>query len=155
MNRTKLVLVLGLFLGMFAAAAASAANPPKPVANWDNLKALAPGDVVRVVLNDKKSYRGQFQRLTERAIVVHLAQGDESFDRMNILRVSTKGQSHRLRNTLIGVAVGAAVGGALGASRSEPDVYVYAAYIPSMAVVGAFGGAFVPTGGWHDVYRAR
>lgn len=155
MNRTKFALALGLLLGLFAAAPLGAANPPKASASWDNLKALAPGDDVRIVLNDKKSYRGKFHSATDNAIVARLAKGDQTFDRTNILRVSTKGQSHRLRNALLGAAVGAGIMAVAGlAAPSDQKEYVYIG-VPVVAAWGAGIGAFVPTGGWHDVYRAR
>lgn len=155
MNRMKWILGLGLLVGMFMAAPLGAANPPASTANWNNLKALAPGDNVRVVLNNMKSYRGKFQSFADNAIVVRLSTGDQTFTRDSILRVSTKGQSHRLRNALIGAAIGAGIGAAVGAAQSNSGAYVIGYYVPSLAAAGAVGGAVVPTGGWHDVYRAR
>lgn len=154
MNRTKFVLILGLLLGFFTAPL-GAANPPKATAKWDNLKTLAPGDNIRVVLNDKKSYRGKLQSLTDNAIVVRLATGEQSFKRTDILRVSAKGQPHRLRNALIGAAVGAAVIGGASAAQTDEQIYTLVFAVPGGAALGAVGGAFVPTGGWHEVYRAR
>ena len=76
--------------------------------NWDNLKQLAPGQQIRVVLNDAKSYEAKFQSVTDDAIVVRLATGDQTFPRQSVLRVSSKHRSHRGRNALIGVGVGVA-----------------------------------------------
>ncbi len=154
MNRTKFVLVLGLLLGL-CAASLGAADPPKSTANWDNLKALAPGDDVRVVLNDKKSYRGKFQSLTDNGIVVRVEKNDQSFERTNILRVTAKGQSHRLRNALVGAVLAAGVTAVVGAASQEQQAYVLALGVPGMAASGAVVGAVIPSGGWHDVYRAR
>ena len=50
-----------------------------PQANWDNLKGLAPGDDIRIVLNDKKSYKAKFQSVSDEAIVVRLATGEQDF----------------------------------------------------------------------------
>lgn len=155
MNRTKSVLVLGLLLGLFATASFGATNPPKTSANWDNLKALAPGDEVRVVLYSAKSYRGKFQSLTDNAIVVRLGTGDQSFNRADILRVSTKGKSHRLRNALLGAAAGAAIVGGASASQTDEQIYTLVFAIPGGAALGALGGALVPTGGWHEIYRMQ
>jgi hypothetical protein len=127
--------------------------------NWDNLKRLAPGDDIRIVLNDAKSYRAKFQSASDAAIVVRLVTGEQTFTRENVLRVSTRGQSHRLRNAALGAGIGVGLGFAVaaGTSRndSEAQAIGYAVIPPFMGAAGAGVGAFLPTGGWHDVYRAR
>lgn len=97
MDRLKWAFGLALLVGMFVTVPLGAANPPAPIANWNNLKVLAPGDNVRVVLNNMKSYRGKFESFADNAIVVRLSSGNQTFTRNSILRVSTKGQWHRLR----------------------------------------------------------
>ena len=127
--------------------------------NWDNLKRLAPGDDIRIVLNDKKSYKAEFQSVTDEAVVVRLAAGDQAFDRQSVLRVSTQGKSHRLRNAALGTAIGVGLGAILAASTSRNDSDAQAigwVVIPPLTgAAGAGVGAFLPTGGWHDVFRAR
>jgi hypothetical protein len=134
--------------------------------NWDNLKQLAPGDQVQIVLNDAKSYRGHFQLLSDEAIVVRLGSGEQTFPRETVLRVSTKGQSHRGRNALIGLAAGAGTGIVVGVASPElgqgkcsqgscVDAGWVAVYGLWGAALGAGVGALIPTGGWHDAYRAR
>jgi tetratricopeptide (TPR) repeat protein len=134
-----------------------AAEPPPEKANWDNLKSLAPGEEIQVVLKDAKSYRGRLQAVSDEAITVRLAAGEQSIARQDILRVSAKGNSHRLRNALIGAGIGAGITGvAVAASiRNDPEAINGVAVIPIVALVGAGVGAVMPTGGWHDVYRAR
>ena len=127
--------------------------------NWDNLKRLAPGDDIRIVLNDKKSYKAEFQSVTDEAVVVRLAAGDQAFDRQSVLRVSTQGKSHRLKNAALGTAIGVGLGAILAASTSRNDSEAQAigwVVIPPLTgAAGAGVGAFLPTGGWHDVFRAR
>jgi hypothetical protein len=127
--------------------------------NWDNLKRLAPGQQIRLVLNGAKSYEAKFQSVSDEAIVVRLVTGEQTFTRGNVLRVSTKGQPHRLRNAALGAAVGVGLGFAVaaGTSRndSEAQAIGYAVIPPFMGAAGAGVGAFLPTGRWHDVYRAR
>jgi hypothetical protein len=134
--------------------------------SWDNLKQPAPGQQIRIVLNDAKSYTGQFQSLTDAGIVVRLAAGDQAFERQSVLRVSTQGKSHRGRNALIGLAVGTGAGIIVGVASPElgqgkcsqgscvnaTSVSVAGA---AGAAVGAGLGAAIPTHGWHDIYRAR
>ncbi len=133
--------------------------------NWDNLKRLAPGDDIRIVLNDKKSYKAGFQSVTDEAVVVRLATGDQAFDRQSVLRVSTQGKSHRGRNATIGLAVGMGAGIIVGVASPELGqgkcaqgscVDAASPVLPGAAgaVVGAVTGALIPTGHWHDVYRA-
>jgi len=135
-------------------------------ANWASLRQLAPGDQVRVVLNGAKSYGGQFQALSDEAIVVRLATGEQTFTRGTVLRVSTKGPSHRGRNALIGLATGAGAGVIVGVASPELGQGKCAQgsciNAESISVGGLVGGvlgvgigAAIPTGGWHDVYRAR
>ncbi len=128
--------------------------------NWDSLKKLAPEKQIRIVLNDAKSYTGQFQSASDEGLVVRTGGTDQTLERQNILRVSTKGASHRARNAFIGAGVGAGVGAA------GFGVCDYREVIPCggtgaaigavfIAPVGAVAAALVPTGRWHDVYRAR
>lgn len=134
--------------------------------NWDNLRQLAPGQQIRIVLNDAKSYTGQFQSLADAGIVVRLATGDRDFERQNVLRVSTQGKSHRGRNALIGLAIGTGGGIIVGVASPELGqgkcahgscVNVESASMAGVvgAAVGAGAGAAIPARAWHDVYRAR
>jgi hypothetical protein len=154
--RQELVIVL---LGMVTFAPPAAAAPPQDKRNWDNLKQLAPNEQVRIVLNDARSYRGEFQSVSEGAIVVRLATGAQSFAKENVLRVSTKGASHTRRNALIGAAVGFGAGTAIVAvaclSNDCKGAVAPILGATAGAPVGALVGFVIPTGGWRDVYRAR
>jgi hypothetical protein len=125
--------------------------------NWDNLKQLAPGQQIRIVLNDAKSYEAKFQSVTDDGIVVRLATGEQTFPRQSVLRVSSKHRSHRGRNALIGVGVGVAAALATDAAAC-PDCTTgtWAGDTIGLGVLGALVGALVSKGAhWHDVYRAR
>ena len=137
-----------------------------PQSNWDNLKQLAPGQQIRIVLNDAKSYKAGFQSVTDDAIVVRLANDDQTFERQSVLRVSTQGKNHRRRNALIGLAVGTGAGIIVGVASPELGqgkcaqgscVNAGTASLTGAAgaAAGAVVGAVIPTGRWHDVYRAR
>jgi hypothetical protein len=154
MNRLALAILSVVSVSSLAVAAV------KPdVASWANLKQLARGQQVEVVLNNAESYRGQFASSTDNTLVLRLAGGEQTFARQDVLRVSTKGRSHRGRNALIGLGVGVGAGFALAAATARNDSEAHAiglAVIPPVAgAAGAVGGALVHTGGWHDVYRAR
>jgi hypothetical protein len=100
-----------LMLGFIEVASVSAAEPKSTQANCENLKQLAPGQQIWLVLNDAKSYRGQFRAVRDEAIMARVATGEQTFERQNVLRVSAKAKSRRGRNELIGAAIGAGLGG--------------------------------------------
>ena len=153
-------LMMGI-LGLMTTPAVRAGGLKPDTANWDNLKAVTPGVKVQIVLNSKKSYLGEFRNASDAAMVVRLEAGDQNFSREEVLRVSTKGKSHRLRNSLIGFGVGAGVGLGVGAAA---DHACKSCILPSLgkealtpvgAIAGAVVGVALPTGRWQDVYRAR
>ncbi|HTV56322.1 MAG TPA: hypothetical protein VMI06_15575 [Terriglobia bacterium] len=144
------------------AIAAPAVAGTRDIANWGNLGKLASGAQIRVVLMNGKSYTGKFESLTDGVIVAELGHGERAFERQNVIRVSTKGKSHRLRNTLIGAAVGAGAGFAFGGLADYEDYFHfdredqnYTIFAPSFTVVGTIIGAALPTGRWHVLYRSR
>jgi hypothetical protein len=163
MSQLRRILCLGVavsIIGMLPCVPLGAAEPQADKADWENLKQLAPGTKIQVVLNDSKSYSGEYQSRTDEAIAVRLATGEQTFNRQSVLRVSSKGQSHRWRNALIGLAVGAGAGLAIGASscgsnNSECQAPAASAGFLIGIGVGAGVGAALPTGRWRDVYRAR
>ena len=138
----------------------------QPLQNdWDNLRQLAPGRQIQIVLNDAESYTGQFQSASDERLVVRTGGTDQTFERQNILRVSTRGKRHRGRNALIGLAVGASAGvivavasPELGTGKCAQGSCVDAGTVSMVGFLGgslgAGLGAAIPTGGWHDVYRA-
>jgi len=128
-----------------------------PQNNWDNLKQLAPGQQVQVVLNDAKSYEAKFQSVTDDGIVVRLAKGEQTFPRQSVLRVSSKHRSHRGRNALIGAGVGVATALAVDAGVCEDcTAGTWVGDAAGCGLLGAAVGALVSKGArWHDVYRAR
>lgn len=175
MNQAKHLLFFGLALSTFAAMTGFpllAADRQPVTASWDNLKTLKPGQEIRVVLNDVKSYQGEFQALSDDGITLRQAASEQTLARQDILRVSSKAQKHRLRNVLIGTAVGAGAGLGMGAaadhssnnSKCGGTGFCFGPLFPNLgkevfppvgALVGAVVGAVMPTGGWRDVYRAR
>lgn len=170
MRRKNWTGCLGVMIGVLSltAPALQAAGAKPDSANWDNLKTVTPGERIQIVLNDVKSYQGEFQTVSDEAIVVRLETGDQTFARQNVLRVSTKGESHRWRNAGIGAAVGAGAGLGIGAAADAgnncgasrgfgpcfPNVGKEV-LTPLGGIIGAVVGVVLPTGGWHDVYRAR
>jgi hypothetical protein len=154
--------------GSTTGSAQDGAKGQADIFNWDNLKRLVPGNDIRVVLNDAKACHGRLEIVTDEEIVIRTDMGAQTFTRKSMRQVSAKRDSHRKRNAFIGLLVGAGVGvivpvasPELGSGRcsvSWPGC-VDAAMVTAMGFLGGgvgYGiGALIPTGGWHDVYRAR
>lgn len=152
MERVKPVLLFLILVPVFGMA-----QPTKDT--WDNLRRLASGQQIRIVLNGAKSYSGQFESVSNDGLTVRTGAGEQPFERQNVLRVSTKGESHRLRNSLLDLGVGVGVGAAIAAGGTSNDSEARAIVMPIGVLVGAGagagGGAAIPTRGWYDVYGAR
>lgn len=148
---------LTLLIALTAAAAIAQKN------NWANVKGLPIGGEIRVSLEGGKSYRGQVQNVTDESLIIVAASSQETLARAQIKKVSTKGDSHRLRNTLIGLGVGAGTGVAIGAgvdSGCNGNCWFgnnigKEVLTPVGAIVGTLIGVAWPTGLWHDIYKSK
>ena len=148
-----------LLLGLLTSPALRAAGNPA----WNNLKQLTPAQHIHVVMNDKKSYKGEFQSVTEDAIVIRANGADQTLPRQSVQRVSTRRPGHRGRHALIGAAIGAGAGLGTGAAIDAdctPQSIVCtgnkgkAILTPAFGLIGAGIGALLPAGGWQELYRA-
>jgi hypothetical protein len=111
-------LVLALLATCFSACAASARDSKGLLSNWDNLKSLTRGQEIHVVMNNVKSYQGEFESWSDDGITLRQAASEQTLARKDILRVSEKkGKNHRVRNELIGGVVGAGLGLGIGLER--------------------------------------
>jgi hypothetical protein len=170
MRRVNSVVCLGfLFLswGIAASPVLGDDNSGKNQVNWDKLKSLSPGQEIHVVQNDAKSTSGNFRSITDEAIVVSTASGEQTISRQSILRISSKGKGHRKRNALIGAGIGAGAGAGIGAAidaSANSGSGSFGPWFPHLgiemvtplgAIVGTIVGAVIPSGGWHEIYRAR
>lgn len=130
--------------------------------DWANVKGLTIGREIRVSL-EGKSFRGQLQNVTDDSLVIVAASSQQTLARADIKKVSTKGESHRLRNTLIGLGIGAGAGLGIGAGSDagcSPHCFLgndlgKAIFTPIGAIVGTVVGVAWPTGLWHDIYRVK
>jgi hypothetical protein len=146
-------------LVVLAAAAAFAQR-----ANWANVKNLPVGEEIRTSLEGGKSFRGQLQSVTDESLVILAANLQQSLPRAQVLKVATKGESHRKRNALIGLGLGAGAGLGIGAgadhSCAQNGCFIgnnlgKEVFTPLGALVGIIIGVAWPTGGWHEVYRSK
>ena len=139
MKRAAAVLmVLFIFLGQANAQSNS----------WDSLKQLAPGQEVRVVELSMKFHDGKFVSVSDERLFLSTKEESVTCERENILRVSLRKPSHRVRNTLIGAVAGGVAGGFLSNTSTTK-----AASIPMGAIIGAPLGVAIPTGGSREIYR--
>jgi hypothetical protein len=138
----------------------SLAGADKPdLADWENFKRVKPGNIIKVVLIDAKSYQGPYQSFTDEEILIQQENGTQHISRKEVLRISAKMPGHRGRNTLIGLAAGTAVGLGVGAgvdAVTKPGLVPYAGKAIG-STLGLLGGTLigvaVPTGGWREIYR--
>jgi hypothetical protein len=153
MRSCPLGLALAL-LALFAVALPAAAQNP----SWDTLNQLTAGQQIRVVMSDSKSYKGQFQALTEDAIVIHSKGTDQTVSRQSVKLIFSRRPSHRGRHALIGAGIGAGVGLSTAGPISSGCLCtandVRAVATPLFGVLGAGIGAALPSGGWQELYRS-
>jgi len=129
--------------------------------NWDKVKQLSVGREVLVVENDAKSFQGKLKSVSDESITIGLTTGDETLAKGSILRVSWRGASHRWRNTGLGAGIGAGGGAGIAAAAGNPTGFGWSRGLNAAVgaviglVAGAAVGAALPTGGWHEVYRAH
>jgi hypothetical protein len=162
MNTAKRIAYVALLLPLLSLAAGRSLRAAEK-SDWGNLKQVAPSQTIKVIATDGKSSQGDFQFVSDDALVLRLADGDRSFPRDTVQRVSIKRNGHRGKHALIGAAIGA--GGGLGAGiavdHCTPTVIVCtenkgkAILTPGFALLGAGIGALLPAGGWREIYRSR
>src|ERR1700730_10196106 len=152
--RTSFIgLALTLFGLLIRPSLCGAENPA-----WNNLKQLSSGQQVRVVLNSKKSFKGQFQSVTDDAVIIRTNGVDQTLSRSSVERVSLRHPGHRGRHALIGAGIGAGAGLGTGAAIVNNCTRLSivctgnrgkAILTPVVGLIGAGIGALLPAGGWH------
>jgi len=124
--------------------------------SWQNLSTLRAGQKIKVIEKDAttkntKTVTGTFASASETALTLQQKGLERMIQRQDVRTVKLTGNSHRLRNSLIGGAVGAGGGAGVGAASWENRGFVGGKGIGAAvgAVigfgVGAIVGALVPT----------
>ena len=164
-----------LLAACFCAGVASGQDSKGRSSSWDNLKSLNSGQVIRVVMNNFKSYQGAFESLGDDGVTLRQSGGEQTLARKDIFRISEKmGEDHEVRNGLAGAAVGAGAGLAVGLIANhviwshvncDEGPAFNCGYPPNphwasvLTFVGFLGGATigaeVSRHAWRDLYRAR
>jgi hypothetical protein len=132
---------------------------------WSNLQQLRVGQKIEVVDTNLKKHKGTFLSFSDEAISLRVGKDEVGVQRPNVLRVSLREKSKRLRNALIGMAIGAGAGVAAveicaqASSGLSPCLgqdfraTAYAILVPVGGAVGAGIGAAFP--GYQTIYRAK
>jgi hypothetical protein len=133
--------------------------------SWENLQQVRVGQKIEVVDTNLKKLKGTFLSFSEEAISLRVGKDEVGVQRPNVLRVSLREKSKRLRNALIGLAIGAGAGAAaaeISIRASDPGFFSerafwqipYAILVSAGIAVGAgIGAAFPP--GYQTIYRAK
>jgi hypothetical protein len=128
--------------------------------SWENLQQLRPGQKIEVVDMQLKSRQGTFASYSAEAISLRVKNNEVTVPRADVLRVSSREDSKRARNMLIGLAIGAGVGVAIGAAMDARVNYetgeccMGVAFLAPIGAGAGFGlGAAFP--GYRTVYRAK
>lgn len=131
-----------------------------PQESWESLRHLRPGEEIQVVDAQMKSHPGRFAEYGPDAIVLHSEGREIIFARAEVASIKRRGQSHRRRNVLAGLAIGAAGGLTVGLIRGktyheqgETPVFVMV-WTPIGAAAGAVVGATLPSRAEVTLYRA-
>ena len=172
MRQSKKIGCLGLAILLWGPSAIpllAGTEPSNGQANWDRVKQLSPGQQILVVQNNSQSHQGKLQSVSDDSVVIRLTTGEQTVAKDDILRVSARGRSHRLRNLALGAGIGFGGGAGIGAAAgNSAEIFGRGAAALFGAAVGLAGGgavlglllgaavgAAIPTGGWHEAYRAR
>jgi hypothetical protein len=132
----------------------------EPAGSWENLRDVRAGEAIEVVDASMRAHRGDFAAFTSETISLRLDGREMTIPRAGVASVKRRGERHRRRNALLGLAIGATGGLAAGVihgatyhERGETPVFV-AVYAPIGAGIGAVAGAALPAGRQVTVYRA-
>ena len=105
-----LICILGLSCAAFARIDES---------SWTALNGLQPGQNIQVVDSSSKKHSGIFMRISDTAISLQVASGEEAIQKDDVRTVKLIANKRRARNTLIGGAVGGGIGAGIGAISGE------------------------------------
>jgi hypothetical protein len=140
---------------------ASLAHAQTTFTDWSTVKALATGAEVRITTSSR-TVSGRILRTTDDSLVLGTGKSQEMFPQQDVKRVLLKGDSHRGRNSLIGLGVGAATGVIIGGATHRDCTsfcFDYGSRGADMAGagillggIGAAVGALIPTRSWLEVY---
>ncbi len=124
--------------------------------SWDNLKQLQPGQKIEVVDMKMKTLKGAFVAFTDETITLRDGGTEQSVAHADVVRVTVRDTSHRMRNMLLGSAIGGGIAIAativpIAASSNEGNSC--GACVAAIAVGFGAGAALGAIPGSRTVYR--
>ena len=128
-----------------------------PISNtWQSLSQLNSGAPIEVVTIDRAE-QGEFVASSTESLTIRTPRGEQRFLRPEVVRVVSRAESRRIRNTLIGVGVGAAIAlatdqtiGRYLRNESNPAGVRPLIWTAPIALCGGIGAAFP---GHRVIYR--
>ena len=139
----------------------AAAQHAKAIENWANLNQLVKGTEIRVTLVTGATQRGFLQSVTPESLTINAATSQPTVSRQDIRRVALKRfrPSRSKHAHRVGDWNGRRPGrwrrrGCPGGPRQLAAERRQSGVCPLGALIGTVVGVALPTGGWHDVYRA-
>jgi hypothetical protein len=114
-------------------------------ASWAKLSRLQPGQQIQVDEMNAKRLSGAFISVSDSAILLKDASGEQSVPMKDVRRVKLTKGNHRLRNTLIGAGIGAGTGAGVTAAAWEPHGFLGGRGVGATvgAIIGGLAGAIV------------
>jgi hypothetical protein len=152
----RAVQVVGVMASLFCGQTSWAQTTAE--SSWENLRSLRAGQKIEVFLYDLRSQRGEFLEFSSDAVSLIVKNDTFRIPREQVLRVSTREKSKRLRNILIGAAIGTAAGFGAGAvvdSKATESGENLGRFIGFLAGVGGGAGIGAAIPGNQTIYRAR
>jgi hypothetical protein len=111
---------------------ALAQTPPAPIfGSWEGLKAIPPGDEVRVRLRNGKTLKGLMISASDIVLTLERRKNTTDVNRGDVLKVYRVVQKSATKGVLLGLVIGTGVGVLLGA-LAEPET----TDDPGLATVG-------------------
>ena len=130
---------------------------PLGAQSWDDVRALRPGDHVKVLDDQKSEHQGTLTSVPAEMLNLAEGKGTVAIPRANIRRVQVRSGSRRARNAAIGVAIGVAVGvtadQTLGAYFRNESGESGARAVTYIAPIALFGGITAALPAYRTVYR--
>jgi len=147
-------------LSAYAILAVLGAGLSAPAQPWETLRALKPGDQVKVQESGGREHSGAFRAVSADAISLAEGKGEVAIEKAKVRTVKVRANGRRVRNLLIGAAIGVAVGATvdntLGAYfRNESGETSGARALTYLAPIAIFAGIGAAPPGYRTVYKAK
>lgn len=133
-----------------------ACSLPLCAQSWDVLRALKPGDRIKVLDTSGQESKGAFTSASVDAITVQSGGAQIAIERPRVRRIQVRSNARRARNILVGAGIGLAIGVTVDQTvgrylRNESgDSYRALTYIAPIAVLAGIPAA-IPA--YRTIYR--